>query len=63
VGNLDDMEVLDKLDKAAVCNLARERLAAAGKRGFVLGGTASGTYGECAARNFIAMIAVAEERA
>ena len=63
VGNLDDMEVVDKLDDATVCDIARERLAAAGKRGFVLGGTASGTYGERAAHNFIAMVRVAEEMA
>lgn len=63
VGNLDDMEVVGTLDETAVCEIARERLAAAGKRGFILGGTASGTYGERAARNFIAMVRVAEEMA
>ena len=63
VGNLDDMEVLDSLDEATVRHIARERLAAAGKKGFVLGGTASGTFGDRAARNFIAMVRVAEEMA
>ena len=55
VGNLDDMEVIDRLPEAEVLAIARERLEAAGTRHFVLGGTASGTYGERAARNFIAM--------
>ena len=61
VGNLDDMEVIDKLPREQVKAIARERLAAAGKSGFVMGGTASGTYGERGARNFIAMVEVAEE--
>ena len=61
VGNLDDMEVIDKLPAEQVKAIARERLAAAGNNGFVLGGTASGTYTERGARNFIAMVDVAEE--
>jgi hypothetical protein len=61
VGNLDDMEVLDSLPTAEVQAMARERLAAAGPIGFVLGGTASGTYTERAARNFIALVKVSEE--
>lgn len=59
VGNLDDMEVIEKLPTDKVKAIAAERLEAAGTRGFVLGGTASGTYTERAARNFIAMKDVA----
>ena len=54
-GNLDDMEVVDKLPEKQVLAIARERLESAGDRGFILGGTTSGTIGERAARNFIAM--------
>ncbi|NPV45842.1 MAG: hypothetical protein HPY69_02690 [Armatimonadetes bacterium] len=61
VGNLDDMEVIDKLDEATVRAIARERLEQAGPDGFVLGGTASGTYTERGARNFIAMAEVSRE--
>jgi uroporphyrinogen-III decarboxylase len=61
VGNLDDMEVIDKLPEEAVCAIARERLEAAGQTGFVLGGTASGTYTDAGARNFIAMARLAAE--
>ena len=60
VGNLDDMEILDKLDEREVVKIALERLDAAGERGFILGGTASGTYSERAARNFIAIVDVLE---
>lgn len=55
VGNLDDMEVIDKLDSATVCHIASQRLAQVAPEGFVLGGTASGTYGERGARNFVAL--------
>lgn len=55
VGNLDDMEVIDRLPEEEVVAIARERLAAAGSRRFILGGTASGTYTERAAHNFVAM--------
>jgi hypothetical protein len=61
VGNLDDMEVIDKFDAATVRAIAKERLLQAGPDGFVLGGTASGTYTERAARNFIAMAEVSRE--
>jgi len=54
-GNLDDMEVVDKLPRDEVLAIARERLESAGDRGFILGGTTSGTFGENGARNFIAM--------
>ena len=53
VGNLDDMEIVDKLDADEVTEIALQRVEAAGDRGFILGGTASGTYTERAARNFI----------
>lgn len=55
VGNLDDMEIINALPTAEVLKIAEERLASAGKSGFILGGTASGTYTEHGARNFIAM--------
>jgi len=63
VGNLDDMEVLDRLPAAEVRRIARERVREAGSRGFILGGTASGTFGEHAARNFMVLVEVAEEYA
>jgi uroporphyrinogen-III decarboxylase len=61
VGNMDDMEVVEKLDVERVKAIARERIEQAGRRGFVLSGTASGTFTEKAARNFIAMAEVARE--
>ncbi len=63
VGNLDDMEVIEKLSRQEVQDIARERLEAAGPRAFCLGGTASGTYTEKGADNFIAMVEVAEDYA
>ena len=63
VGNLDDMEVIDRLPEEEVVAIARERLEAAGDRRFILGGTASGTYTERAARNFIAMAAMVKREA
>ncbi len=61
VGNLDDMEVVERLDTQTVCELGRQCLEAAGPVGYCLGGTASGTYTERAARNFIALVDVARE--
>lgn len=61
VGNLDDMEVIDKYDAATVCAIAHERVQQAGPDGFVLGGTASGTYTEKGALNFIAMAEMVRE--
>jgi uroporphyrinogen-III decarboxylase len=55
VGNLDDMEIIERLPTEEVVRIAEERLDAAGASGFVLGGTASGTYTERGARNFIAI--------
>ncbi len=61
LGNLDDMEVLERLSADQVRAMAAERLEAAGDRGFILGGTTSGTYTQKGARNFVEMVAVAEE--
>jgi len=63
VGNLDDMEIIEKRRRDEVLEIARERLEAAGPRSFCLGGTASGTYTEKGAENFIAMVAIAEDYA
>ena len=60
VGNLDDMEILDKRSAEEVKSMALELLSAAGDRGFILGGTASATYTEHAARNFISLVDVAQ---
>lgn len=60
VGNLDDMEQYEKLSHDELRRLAAERLEAAGPSGFVLGGTASGTYTEKGARGFMAVVEVAE---
>lgn len=63
VGNLDDMEVLESLQWDEIEPIASERLAQAGPDGFVLGGTASGTYGEHAARMFTKLVPLAEAMA
>ena len=55
VGNLDDMEVLNQRSTEEVLALGKKLIEEAGPDGFVLSGTASGTYGEHAARNFIAL--------
>ncbi len=61
VGGMDDMEVLETRDRAAVLRMGEECLAAAaGTTGYCLGGTASGTFTEPAARNFMALVEVAE---
>ena len=59
VGNLDDMEIVDRLPRAEVLEIAAARLAQAGTRSFMLGGTSSGTYTERGARNFMAMAQLA----
>jgi len=61
VGGLDDMEVLESLDMETVKQMGRECIEKAGTKSYVLGGTASGTYTEKAARNFIALVDVAKE--
>jgi len=63
VGGLDDMEVLESLDEETVKDMGRKCIEAAGPDSYVLGGTASGTYTEKAARNFIALVDVAKEYA
>jgi hypothetical protein len=61
VGGLDDMEVLESLDEATVKARGRECIEATGTNGYCLGGTASGTYTEKAARNFMALVEVARD--
>lgn len=63
IGNLDDMEVLDKLPTEEVRALGRACIEAAGPGGYILGGTTSGTFGERGARAFIALAEVAEAMA
>ena len=55
VGNLDDMEVLNQRGADEILAISKRLIKEAGPDGFVLSGTASGTYGEHAARNFIAV--------
>ncbi len=61
VGGLDDMEVLETRDRATVLRMGEECLRAAGPLGYCLAGTASGTFTEPAARNFMALVDVAEQ--
>ncbi|MEO2002551.1 MAG: uroporphyrinogen decarboxylase family protein, partial [Candidatus Poribacteria bacterium] len=61
VGGLDDMEVMETRDRATVLRMGAECLDAAGPTGYCLGGTASGTFTEPAARNFMALVDVAVE--
>ncbi|MBI2502366.1 MAG: hypothetical protein HYW07_03930 [Candidatus Latescibacteria bacterium] len=61
VGNLDDMEVVETRSRKEVCQLGRQCLEQAGPESFLLGGTASGTYTERGARNFMALVEVARE--
>ncbi len=63
VGNLDDMEVLGKLPTETVLGMGRQLIQEAGPDGFILGGTASGTYTEPAARNFIALAELSAQMA
>jgi hypothetical protein len=61
VGTFDDMEVLEKWPIERVQAAAREHLRLFGTRGLCLGGSASGTYTERAARAFRAMVDVVQE--
>ena len=54
------MEVVERGDRELVMAAAEKCLEQAGPDGYLLGGTASGTYTEQAARNFQAMVGVAE---
>jgi hypothetical protein len=58
VGTFDDMEVLEKWPIAKIEKAAQEHLRLFGSRGLCLGGSASGTYTERAARAFRAMAEV-----
>lgn len=60
VGGLDDMEVLETRDEETVKAMGRWCIEQAGTKGYILGGTASGTYTEQAAHNFMALAEVAE---
>jgi len=60
VGNIDDMEILEKLPFEQIEPIARQRIESGGDRGFILGGTASGSWTEKAARNFMRLVDVAE---
>jgi hypothetical protein len=55
VGNLDDMEVLNQRSTPEILAIGKKLMEEAGPDGFVLSGTASGTYGEHTAQNFIAL--------
>lgn len=55
VGNLDDMEILNKMNEEMVKKITLERIKDMKPRGFILAGTASGIFGEKAARNFIVL--------
>jgi len=59
IGNLDDMEALEKLPREEVLKRGRELLRSVGGKNFILGGSASGTFGERAAANFIALAEMA----
>lgn len=61
VGGLDDMEVMETRDLETVLRMGAECLDAAGPSGYCLGGTASGTFTEPAARNFMALVDLAVE--
>jgi len=63
VGTFDDMEVLEKLPLEEIKRQARQRIQQYGTRGFCLGGSASGTYGERAAEAFCALAELAQQLA
>jgi len=63
VGGLDDMEVLESRGEEEIREMGRRCIEMAGPSSYCLGGTASGTYTEAAARNFIALVEVAEDLA
>jgi hypothetical protein len=56
VGTFDDMEVLEKRPVEEIVKAARRRMEQYGKHGFCLGGSASGTYTERAARAFRSLV-------
>lgn len=63
LGNLDDMEVIDRVDGETIEQLAAECIEAAGPDGYLLGGTTSGTFTEHAAENFLRMVDVSKRMA
>ena len=63
VGGLDDMEVLESRGEEEIREMGRRCIEMAGPSSYCLGGTASGTYTEVAARHFIALVEVAEDMA
>ncbi|MFA4029703.1 MAG: hypothetical protein GDYSWBUE_000997 [Candidatus Fervidibacterota bacterium] len=63
VGNMDDMNVLNREPPEVVLRIGKRLIEVAGPDGFVLSGTASGTYGERAALNFIELTKLAEQMA
>jgi uroporphyrinogen-III decarboxylase len=63
VGNLDDMEVMEKREIDEIKAMGRRLIRQAGPDGFCLGGTASGTYTERAAQALMALVGVAQEEA
>jgi hypothetical protein len=63
LGNLDDMEIIGKVDGETIEQLAEECIEAAGPGGYLLGGTTSGTYDEHAAENFLRMADVSKRMA
>jgi len=63
VGGLDDMEVLESRGEEEIREMGRRCIEMAGPSSYCLGGTASGTYTDVAARNFIALVEVAEDMA
>jgi len=63
VGTFDEMEVLEKQPLNYLKDEARKRLQEYGVKGFCMGGSASGTYGERGARAFCILAEVASEMA
>ena len=61
VGTFDDMEALGKWPAERIREAARDRLRRYGTRGICLGGSASGTYTERAARAFLLMTETVQE--
>ncbi len=63
LGNLDDMEVIEKVEGEEIERLAAECIEAAGPDGYLLGGTTSGTFTERGAENFLRMVDVSRRMA
>jgi hypothetical protein len=63
LGGLDDMEILETRPWAEIEPMAVDLLERVGTTGWMLGGTSSATWADAAARNFIALVEVAERYA